>query len=227
MPVLSGCDRRALKEFPSIHVTMICFLLTIQSLWTFVAASRQSHSAPDLNLVEKEHVSSLPRLDSSSSDDILRRIDAGSPFIIRSIANEWPATQKWNHNYFKRIFSSNDDLLVSSTFSTTPPPSTFSANETKKRETYYGIFLNDPILANLVAADYDLPSFIPGDWWLRGNEWLHWGWSPSGARRHVDLMCSSRMSVQVRGQKRWKFYPLVNTSSTQYKDVRGSAFLIN
>ena len=30
-----------------------------------------------------------------------------------------------------------------------------------------------------------------------GNEWIHWGYPPCGARRHMDLMCTSRISVQV------------------------------
>ena len=30
-----------------------------------------------------------------------------------------------------------------------------------------------------------------------GNEWVHWGYPPCGARRHMDLMCTSRISVQV------------------------------
>ena len=43
---------------------------------------------------------------------------------------------------------------------------------------------------------------------LPGNEWLHWGHPPCGAKRHMDLMCTSRISVQVVGRKTWWLYPV-------------------
>eukprot|EP00118_Oscarella_pearsei_P012884 m.98257 g.98257 ORF g.98257 m.98257 type:complete len:287 (+) comp36974_c0_seq4:633-1493(+) len=159
------------------------------------------------------------------SDHVRHLIDLGHPFIVRSVANKWPAIRSWNHDYFKRIFP--DDVLVSSSFSATPshPQPTFSANETTKVQTYYGVFINDPSLSTPITRDYERPSFVPSAWWQAasgGNEWLHWGWAPSGAKRHVDLMCSSRMSVQVKGRKVWKFYPLTNDSgisSIHFKEV--------
>ena len=44
---------------------------------------------------------------------------------------------------------------------------------------------------------------------LSGNEWLHWGFPPCGAKRHMDLMCTSRVSVQVKGTKQWRLHPLL------------------
>ena len=43
-----------------------------------------------------------------------------------------------------------------------------------------------------------------------GNEWIHWGHPPCGAKRHMDLMRTSRVSVQVKGSKHWRLYPLLN-----------------
>lgn len=50
-----------------------------------------------------------------------------------------------------------------------------------------------------------------------GNEWLHWGHPPCGAKRHMDLMCTSRISVQVTGKKMWRLYPLIGTEEEEEK----------
>lgn len=48
-----------------------------------------------------------------------------------------------------------------------------------------------------------------------GNEWVHWGNPPCGAKRHMDLMQTSRVSVQVHGSKHWRFYPLLTEEELQ------------
>ena len=49
-----------------------------------------------------------------------------------------------------------------------------------------------------------------------GNEWLHWGFPPCGAKRHMDIMCTSRLSVQVMGEKLWRLYPVTMATSTRH-----------
>ena len=54
---------------------------------------------------------------------------------------------------------------------------------------------------------------------LPGNEWLHWGHPPCGAKRHMDLMCTSRVSVQVAGRKRWWLYPVTEEAEGNWTEV--------
>ena len=55
---------------------------------------------------------------------------------------------------------------------------------------------------------------------LPGNEWLHWGHPPCGAKRHMDLMCTSRISVQVVGRKTWWLYPVTEEAVGDWTEVR-------
>ena len=48
-----------------------------------------------------------------------------------------------------------------------------------------------------------------------GNEWIHWGHPPCGAKSHMDLMLTSRVSVQVKGSKHWRLYPLLDQQELQ------------
>ena len=52
-----------------------------------------------------------------------------------------------------------------------------------------------------------------------GNEWLHWGYPPCGAQRHMDLMCTSRLSVQVKGTKKWRLYPLLSREELEQRGL--------
>ena len=56
--------------------------------------------------------------------------------------------------------------LFSSTFSTLDKP---VLGQLPDAEVYYGIFLNDPTLAALVARDYHYPEFIPENWRVIGE----------------------------------------------------------
>ena len=49
-----------------------------------------------------------------------------------------------------------------------------------------------------------------------GNEWVHWGYPPCGAKRHMDLMSTSRVSVQIRGTKHWRFYPILSENELSH-----------
>ena len=44
-----------------------------------------------------------------------------------------------------------------------------------------------------------------------GNEWVHWGYPPCGAKKHMDLMQTSRVSVQIKGSKHWRLYSLMDS----------------
>lgn len=101
----------------------------------------------------------------SSPESVARHLDSGVPFVVKGVATSWPATRKWSHAYFREIFQGYD--LFSSTFSTTEYPK-FDEDYPNKA-VYYGIFLNDQRLAELVATDYVYPDFIPLHHRLHGN----------------------------------------------------------
>lgn len=96
---------------------------------------------------------------------VASHIDSGLPFLVSGVTDSWPATSRWSHSYFQTIFSDHD--LFSSTFSTTELP-TFGGGYPDKG-VYYGIFLNDPRLAALVAKDYHYPMFIPEELRVHGQ----------------------------------------------------------
>lgn len=153
-------------------------------------------------------------LEEATIEFVASRMHLGQPYVVSGVTTGWPANDKWCHDYFRRLFGGHQ--LFSSTFSTPMSPD-FSAR-TPPQETYYGIFLNSRSSAGLVAGDYSYPSFIPPEWRVTGNEWLHWGFPPCGAKRHMDITCTSRLSVQVTGEKLWRLYPVTMATSTRYRN---------
>jgi hypothetical protein len=149
----------------------------------------------------------------STPAEVARHTDHGQPFLARRVSQDWLASRLWSHAYFHQLFRGHD--LFSSTFSTAAAPQ--FTPDYPNHAVYYGIFLNNATLAALVATDYQYPHFIPQSMRLRGNEWVHWGHPPCGAKRHMDLTCTARVSVQVRGRKRWRLYPL--TTSPAWSQV--------
>lgn len=119
------------------------------------SASKLYHAVPNATSVIG-HVSATA---------VANYIESGLPFLVSGVTDSWPATSRWSHAYFKTIFSGYD--LFSSTFSTTELPSFEDGYPNK--EVYYGIFLNDPELAAMVANDYEYPGFIPDELRVHGG----------------------------------------------------------
>lgn len=92
--------------------------------------------------------------------------DVGKPFVVSGVTRGWGANSRWSHSYFKEIFQ--EFTLFSSTFTTDKSPH-FSVSQSVARDVYYGIFLNDRKLADLVAGDYRYPEFIPSEWRVTGH----------------------------------------------------------
>lgn len=92
------------------------------------------------------------------------RMHLGQPFAVSGVTEGWGANSRWNHSHFEEIFQ--DHELFASTFATDKAPQ-FSAFGSVY-DVYFGIFLNDRKLAELVSADYDYPTFIPAEWRLTG-----------------------------------------------------------
>lgn len=90
--------------------------------------------------------------------------ELGQPFAVSGVGGTWKASTKWNEEYFKNVFS--DFELFSSTFATNASPVFGSAPQ---ENIYYGIFLNDKSLADLLANDYTYPSFIPQELNMQGS----------------------------------------------------------
>ncbi len=93
-------------------------------------------------------------------------LDTGSPFTVTGVTRGWNAVEKWCHSYFESLFK--DEQLFSSTFSTPKQPQ-FCTMDDCTKNVYYGIFLNNPLLAGLLSDDYEYPEFIPDEWWIKGD----------------------------------------------------------
>lgn len=134
---------------------------------TYTAAGAQFCYVNDFSASRLYH--SVPNATSASGHvpgaAVANYIESGLPFLVSGVTDNWPATKRWSHAYFQTIFSGHG--LFSSTFSTTELP-TFEDGYPNK-EVYYGIFLNDPKLAALVADDYEYPRFIPEELRVHGE----------------------------------------------------------
>ena len=107
-------------------------------------------------------------LESSSKEFVRKCMHSGRPFVVSGVTESWPANRKWSHAYFEEIFQNHK--LFSSTFSTTKSP---QFSDSPSDDVYFGIFLNDRQLAEVVAGDYGFPDFIPPDWRLTGAAQAH------------------------------------------------------
>lgn len=96
---------------------------------------------------------------------VTKYADFGQPFVVSGATRGWAANSKWNHSYFEEVF--NGSQLFSSTFATERNPH-FSVSRSATQNVYYGIFLNERTLADLVAGDYRYPEFIPTEWRVTG-----------------------------------------------------------
>ena len=96
-------------------------------------------------------------------------VHSGQPFLMSRVTTSWGAVKKWNRAYLAEMVGSQE--LFSSTFSTLEKP---VLGQFADDEVYYGIFLNDPTLAALVARDYHYPDFIPEHWRVTGEENVPW-----------------------------------------------------
>ena len=122
------------------------------------------NSNEEFHAIEKVHVDTLDQFYLS------KQFRLGSPFVVTGVTRGWKATEKWDHTYFSKIFKNEE--LFSSTFSTPSKPE-FCQTDECNRNTYYGIFLNNPLLADSLSDDYEYPPFIPGDWWIKGIMCVH------------------------------------------------------
>ena len=100
-----------------------------------------------------------------TKDLVTKYADFGQPFVVSGATRGWAANSKWNHSYFVEVFNGSE--LFSSTFATERNPH-FSVSRSATQNVYYGIFLNERTLADLVAGDYRYPEFIPAEWRVTG-----------------------------------------------------------
>ncbi len=109
---------------------------------------------------------SQAHIDNINNTFIDQHLQNGLPFVVSGVTNPWKAVDKWSHSYFEKLFK--DENLFSSTFSTPNRPQFCSLDDCNKK-VYYGIFLNNQLLAKSLANDYEYPQFIPNDWWIKGK----------------------------------------------------------
>lgn len=95
-----------------------------------------------------------------------QQLQTGSPFMVSGVTKSWKAVEKWSHSYFEKLFKNEN--LFSSTFSTPKRPE-FCSMEDCSKDVYYGIFLNNQLLAESLSSDYEYPQFLPNEWWIKGK----------------------------------------------------------
>lgn len=156
-----------------VHV-IVGVLLMIQ-----LAVPLPGHDFCYINEFENSTISysKLKALHSGNVRELLREnMEHGQLFVVSDVTNGWKANHRWTHEYFKSLFSNFE--LFSSTFATNVTP--VFEHDSHQEDVYFGIFINDPSLANLLASDYSYPDFIPPELRIQGCEVSgvtsgHWG----------------------------------------------------
>ena len=99
---------------------------------------------------------------------VMHQVNTGSPFVVSGVTRGWKASDKWVHSFFKSLFQK--EQLFSSTFSTLNSPQFCddTAGVCEDHSVYYGVFLNNPQIAEYLYEDYQYPEFIPEEWWVKG-----------------------------------------------------------
>ena len=97
---------------------------------------------------------------------LFANMEQGQPFGVKGVTEGWKARGKWTEEHFRSVFASFE--LFSSTFATNVPP-VFGSSPRGDRDIYYGIFVNDKNLAQVLAEDYTYPTFIPQDLTVQGR----------------------------------------------------------
>ena len=105
------------------------------------------------------------RIDNFTGAAFYKSVEFGIPFVISGVTDGWKANTKWDNLYFKKVFQNFE--LFSSTFATNASP-VFDSVPNDDR-IYYGIFINDRGLADMLAEDYDYPPFIPHELKIQGS----------------------------------------------------------
>ena len=133
--------------------TCVCFLLPTHAPLPWTGRNNEFCYVNEFIASEnfRPVVNATPDSGRLSAINIDSYVHSGQPFLVSGVSRDWPATRKWNHSYFVDIFE--EHTLFSSTFSTVKQP---SLREGGPEEVYYGIFLNDPALAALVATHYQI-----------------------------------------------------------------------
>lgn len=165
-PSLSA--QRCTRQIPLGNAAAWCGVAAVASVALLVVVSYDPASGGSVFC----HVTNFTRDDgfypvpnATSEDSVSDFISSGQPFLVGGVTWDWPASEKWSHSYFRRIFEGH--ALFSSTFSTPRQPQ--FQEDYPNKEVYYGIFLNDQSLAELVANDYHYPHFIPDHLKLHGR----------------------------------------------------------
>ena len=142
---------------------VVQFIIAVGFIYTSAAKTDETVDFCYQNLFtpsDKFEMLDKVSLDAVTLDLVTERMNAGLPFVVSHVTHNWKANEKWDHGYFEKLFG--DRELFSSTFSTLSVPE-FSTNQSTE-EIYFGMFLNDERLSELLQSDYQYPSFIPVEW---------------------------------------------------------------
>ena len=144
----------------------LCLLVSFHGYYSKPRGTLFCH-VTDFSVTRGQDFQPVPNATVAAS--VVGYIASGQPFLVSGVSASWPATRRWSHSYFRSVFRGHD--LFSSTFSTAESPR--FEDSYPRHDVYYGIFLNDPSLANLVANDYQYPEFIPEELRLQGMVSCH------------------------------------------------------
>ena len=150
----------------SVLVTAVLGLWLASVVYEQRSQTHQSSEFCYVNSLERSGNFRTIAATSVTKDLVTKYANFGQPFVVPATTEGWAANSKWNHSYFEEIFNGSE--LFSSTFATERSPH-FTVSRSATQNVYYGIFLNERTLANLVAGDYRYPEFIPAEWRVTGQ----------------------------------------------------------
>lgn len=126
----------------------------------FNATTTTTGTTTTYNLIQ------LVNIEDMTPTVLLKNMEQGQPFCVKGVTEGWKAKERWTEEHFRSVFASFE--LFSSTFATNASP-VFGSSPRSDRDVYYGIFVNDNHLAQVLAEDYSYPTFIPQDLKVQGR----------------------------------------------------------
>ena len=136
------------------------------------------------------------------------------PLVFKGAARDWPCTQKWNKEYFRKYFAKESISLVGN------PGLVDKENESKYKEASMAEFIdsigkdkhNYLRFSRIIDLNPDLRSDVDVDWLNRfrpkiargGNLYLFMGEEGSKTDMHCAII--QTLFFQVKGRKKWVIY---------------------
>lgn len=171
---------------------------------------------------ESLHLEPIPRLKDISKKEFLENyVRPQKPVVIEHLVDDWPATQKWNLDYIKKVAGEKlvplyDDRPINSKQKFNEPHSEMKMADyidlLKSKPTNYRIFLYHLLKeVPVLQKDFRFPNL--GLRFLKQLPTLFFGGEHSKVFMHYDIDYANILHFHFHGKKRCIIYP---PSETKY-----------